>query len=171
MIDPEKRKWNGEYNHRGDKRGCTGTHGMSGTRIYECWTDMKRRCYNTKNKRYQNYGGRGIEVCDEWRNDFRAFHDWAMRHGYTDDLTLDRIDVNDNYHPSNCRWLSRAEQMRNTTKNHYITAFGETKTMTEWSEIYGVHRDVIKDRLNKLHWGAEEAISLPTLPMGGKRKK
>ena len=166
-----KRVWNGSYNHRGDKRGCTETHGQTGTRLYECWTDMKRRCYNENNKRYANYGGRGIEVCDEWRTDFKNFYDWAMSNGYSDNLTLDRRDVNDHYNPHNCRWSTRKEQARNTTRNHYIEAFGETKTMAEWAEIYGIHHDVIKDRLNKLHWSPEEAISLPVLPMGGKRKK
>lgn len=169
--DGIKRTWNGNYNYRGDKRGCTKTHCLSGTRIYSCWTDMKRRCYNPKNKRYDNYGGRGISVCEEWRNDFKAFYDWAMANGYTDELTLDRINVDKNYEPTNCRWASQVEQMRNTTRNRYLTAFGETKTTAEWSEIFGVRQDVIKDRLNKLHWDVEEAISLPTLPMGGKRKK
>lgn len=169
--DKIKRTWNGNLNHRGDKRGCTTTHGMTGTRLYECWTDMKRRCYNPRNKRYDKYGGRGVRVCDEWRDNPNTFFDWALSHGYTDELTLDRIDVNGNYEPSNCRWATRMEQMVNTTRNHYITAFGETKTMSEWARIFNVSPDLIKDRINKLHWDPEEAVSLPALPMGGKRKK
>ena len=169
--DKIKRTWNGTLNYRGDRRGCTCTHGLSKTRLYECWTDMKKRCYNEKNKRYSNYGGRGICVCDEWRTDFMAFNDWAMTHGYSDDLTLDRIDVNGNYDPDNCRWATRMEQMSNTSRNRYITAFGETKTMSEWARIFNISPDLIKDRIIKLHWDPEEAISLPALPMGGKRKK
>lgn len=170
-MNKKQRVWNGETNRRGDRRGCVITHGLSDTNLYQRWTDMKRRCYNPKNKRYSNYGARGIQVCEEWKSDFQAFYDWAMSNGYSDELTLDRIDVNGNYTPSNCRWSTLTEQMRNTTRNRYITAFGETKTVAEWSEIFNIHPDVIKDRLNKLHWDPEEAISLPTLPMGGKRKK
>lgn len=165
-----RREWNGKLNNRGDKRGCTITHGFTNTRIYECWTDMKRRCYNPKNKRFRNYGGRGIKVCDEWKTDFRAFCEWAMVAGYSEELTLDRIDVNADYSPSNCRWATKKEQARNTTRNHYVEAFGEIKTIAEWSEIFGVPQDVIKDRLNKLQWCGEEAVSTPKLKIGGKRK-
>ena len=166
-----ERKWNNKTNKRGDKRGCIITHGQTGTRLYESWTDMKKRCYNPKNKRFENYGGRGIEVCEEWRNDFSNFYDWANKNGYSDELTLDRIDINGNYTPDNCRWATSIQQQRNTTRNHYVTAFSETKTMAEWGEINGIRQDVIKDRLNKLHWDPEEAVSTPTLPKGAKRKK
>jgi hypothetical protein len=130
---------------------------------------MKRRCYNPKNKRYAQYGGRGISVCDEWKNDFTLFMEWAIRNGYTDELTLDRIDVNDNYKPENCKWSSRIEQMNNTTRNHYLTVNGETKTMSEWAREKGVSPDLIKDRITKLHWSEEEAVNTPRLRMGGKR--
>lgn len=164
-----RREWNGEYNHCGDKRGCSITHGLTKTKLYECWCGMKKRCYNPKDKRFSNYGARGIQVCDEWRNDFQAFYNWSMENGYSENLTIDRINVNDDYKPSNCRWTTRKVQANNTTRNHYVTAFGKTKTISEWSEIFGVKQDVIKDRLNKLHWNAEEAVSLKTLPVGGKR--
>lgn len=165
----ERRSWNGQFNHKGDRRGCVITHGGVGTRLYEIWCGMKKRCYNHKDKRFKNYGARGITVCDEWKSSFQAFHDWAMSHGYSDVLTIDRVDVNGHYCPENCRWVDAKIQQRNTTRNHFVTAFGETKTIAEWSEEKGINQGVIKDRLNKLHWTPEEAVSIKTLKIGGKR--
>lgn len=156
-------------NKNGDTRGCYITHGLSGTRIYNIWIDMKKRCYDTKNNRYNRYGGRGITVCDEWVHNFKGFYDWSMDNGYNDNLTIDRKDVNGNYEPNNCRWITMKEQQRNTSRNRYVTANGETKTIAEWSEITGISQDVIKDRLNKLHWSEQEAVAIPTMRMGGKR--
>lgn len=156
-------------NKHGDSRGCYITHGMSKTRLYGIWCDMKRRCNNPKNKRYDRYGGRGIRVCEEWANDFQAFHDWAMENGYTDALSIERKNVDGHYSPDNCTWITFAEQQRNTSRSRYVTAKGETKTIAEWAEITGIKPDVIKDRLNKLHWSEEDAVTIPTMRMGGKR--
>ena len=169
IADSVLRHESGSVNKNGDTRGCFITHGKSKTRLYNIWSDMKRRCYNPKNKRYNRYGGRGISVCDEWKDDFQAFYDWAIYNDYAEDLTIDRIDVNGNYEPNNCRWITWKEQQRNTSRNRFITVNGVTRTMTEWAEITGIHRDVIKDRLNKLHWTEEEAVTIPTMRMGGKR--
>ena len=88
-------------------------HGKWGSRLHRIWASMKTRCYNRKSRSYKWYGGRGITICDEWMNSFQAFYDWAMANGYRDDLSIDRIDVNGNYEPSNCRWITIIEQQKN----------------------------------------------------------
>lgn len=128
-IKKEQDKTNLTANHR---------HKMSGTRIYETWQDMKRRCYNKQNVRYNRYGGRGIKVCEEWLNNFQSFYDWAIRNGYSDDLTIDRIDNDGNYEPSNCRWSTVKEQCNNRSSNINITIGNATKSLMSWCEIFNV---------------------------------
>ncbi len=90
------------------------THGMTNTRIYRTWYDFRNRCNNKNNKQYKDYGGRGIKVCTDWNNDFVSFYDWAMKNGYSNNLTIDRINNDGNYEPSNCRWTTQIVQSRNT---------------------------------------------------------
>lgn len=142
------------------------THGLSKTRLYTIWHSMKCRCHYPATNQYKNYGGRGIEICDEWEKGFLPFYNWAMSNGYKDDLTLDRINVNGNYEPSNCKWSTKKEQGRNTTANRFITYKGETKTLTEWCEIYNINIVTLSDRL-KTGMTFEEAVSKPVYKSGG----
>lgn len=116
-------------------------------RIYKIWDGMKQRCYGTTCKDYPRYGGRGIIICDEWHLDFNKFQDWALQNGYSDDLTLDRIDVNGNYEPNNCRWVLPKTQSRNMRTNKNITYKGETHCIAEWAEITGIPRKCLEYRV------------------------
>ena len=128
--------------------GCTRTerivnmnyeHGQSNSSLYRRWQHMKDRCYNPNDKRYKNYGRRGIKVCDEWLNYFENFYNWAINNGYQEGLTIDRIDVNGNYEPSNCRWADMETQSNNRTTNINITYQGQTKTLKQWCDIYNLN--------------------------------
>lgn len=112
------------------------THGDSKSRLYACWSDMKSRCYRLKDKYYNDYGGRGIKVCDEWIHNYAEFKNWALKNGYKENLTIDRINVNDDYKPSNCRWITIAEQACNKRNTRKIYLKGIGKTASEWSKIF-----------------------------------
>ncbi|MBO5939647.1 MAG: hypothetical protein J6R18_00430 [Kiritimatiellae bacterium] len=127
---------------------------------------MVERCTQNR-ERYKHYHGKGIRVCDEWRHDFTAFRDWALKNGYSDKLSIDRIDVNGNYEPSNCRWVTLRQQMNNRTTSVRITAFGETLTIAEWVRKTGINEGTLRTRLYRLHWTPEKALSTTT----NKRKK
>ena len=130
------------------------------TRIYESWHQMKKRCNNPKDHNYKNYGGRGISVCEGWDR-YENFRDWALGNGYNDELTLDRIDVDGNYEPSNCRWADAITQGNNRRTNRYVEYQGETHTISEWSRVIGISHDVIAGRLNR-GWSIEDALTKPT---------
>ena len=136
-------------------------HGLTDTRLFRIWTNVKTRCYNKKSKFYKNYGGRGIVICNEWKNNFNSFYNWAMSNGYQDDLTIDRIDVNENYEPSNCRWVDIKTQQRNRGNNYLIKYNGEEHCVTEWGRILGINYGTILYRLKKLKWSIRKAFTEP----------
>ena len=149
--------------------GCSNPnykHGLTKTNLYRTWSNAKSRCQDVNSQSYKHYGGRGIKVCDEWRDNFQAFYDWAMANGYKEGLTLDRIDNNKGYSPKNCRWTSVKEQSNNRRSNRYLVFRGERKTISQWADTIGVNQETLYKRL--VHgWSIERALSTPTR----KRKK
>src|SRR5206468_9297058 len=104
-------------------------HGMKGTRLYTIWKGMRYRCLNPNNCNYHNYGGKGIAVCEEWQSSFLSFYNWSMENGYSDTLSIDRIDNNGNYEPSNCKWSNHSEQQINRSIATSFTHNGKTQTL------------------------------------------
>ena len=161
---------NGRYLRNGTTKDC-GNHKpfsyrLTYPRLYRIWMNMRQRCNNPKNERIEDYGGRGIKVCDEWNNSFQTFADWALQNGYTDELTIDRIDVNGNYCPDNCQWITAFEQMSNMRDNFNVTYKGETHTLSEWQRRMGFCYSTMMYRL-KNGWTVEEAFEIPI----GQRRK
>lgn len=128
--------------------------------VYDIWYTMLRRCENPNNSAYKYYGGRGIAVCEEW-HDVQVFIDWALANGWKRGLTIDRIDNDGNYEPSNCRWATPKEQARNRRSNHLIAFNGKTQCLTDWAEETGVKWQTLVSRIDTLHWPIERALTEP----------
>lgn len=126
-----------------------GVHQGRRTRLYRIWTNMKTRCYNPRSPGYNDYGGRGIRICDEWRYDFAAFRDWALANGYSDRLSIERIDYNGNYEPNNCKWVGLEMQSKNRRGNRFITICGETRTLKEWCRALGLNYKTVHSRISR----------------------
>jgi hypothetical protein len=129
-------------------------------RLYNEWKSMKQRCYNQNTNRYYRYGGRGVTVCKEWMDSYIAFREWAINNGYDDMLTIDRIDVNGNYCPENCRWVSIATQNRNKSNNVWIEFNGERHVVADWAKIKGLSIKLLEGRLYD-GWSVERALNTP----------
>lgn len=140
------------------------THGKSKTDLYKVWRAIRNRCFNSKTKDYKNYGDRGISLCEGWANSFENFYEWSINNGYEKGLTIDRIDNNENYRPTNCRWVERKVQNNNRRNNHFIEIDGVTKTLAEWSECTGINRKTIQSRI-AYGWEGKDLI-LPTKGRG-----
>lgn len=128
-------------------RTMMSTHGLSKTKLYKTWAGMKERCYNPNNKNYSIYGGRGIKICKEWLEDFINFYEWAIKNGYTEKLTIDRIDVNGNYEPSDCRWATQREQCNNWRRNIIIDYKGHHGTIAEVARELNIKYTTLYQRL------------------------
>jgi hypothetical protein len=135
-------------------------HG-SKTRLYRIWCGMKARCYYPKSIGYKNYMGKGIVVCDEWKNDYVQFRDWSLANGYNEKMTLDRIDSKGNYEPSNCRWTTYKEQANNTSRSVRISYKGNTHTISEWADIVGINASCLRQRIIIRKWPIEKAFTTP----------
>ena len=136
------------------------THNMSNTRPYKIWVDMKKRCSNKKHWAFGHYGGRGIKVCDEWQ-EFLPFYEWSMANGYADNLTIDRIDNDGDYRPSNCRWATRKEQANNKSNNTIYEVDGKKHTIRKLSDLYGISYGTLSSRIRSYGWSVEKAVSTP----------
>jgi len=137
-------------------------HGMNrrGERhpVYGVWAAILTRCENPNHKQYKDYGGRGIKVCDEW-HDAQVFIDWALANNWRKSLTLDRVNNDGNYEPSNCHWVTRKENNRNKRSNRLITFDGKTQTMAEWAEELNISYHALKHRISRYHWPIERALT------------
>ena len=134
-------------------------HGGKGTKLYQIWCGIKRRCYKPSCKSYSHYGGRGITMCEDWKDDYSVFKEWALSNGYEDGLSIDRIDNNKGYYPENCRWATIKEQNSNKRTTLRIQYKGETKTLQEWAKILGMKSHTLYHRVCRVGWSVERAFT------------
>lgn len=144
--------------HRDRASATSRTHGQSKTRLYKIWSNMQQRCNNPKSDWYHLYGGNGVTVCDEWRV-FKQFYEWAKVTGYSDSLSIDRIDNTKGYSPDNCRWATPQEQTDNRQCCRYVTHNGKRQTIKAWAKETGIHYNTLRERFNR-GWSAEKALTI-----------
>lgn len=139
-------------------------HKLCGTSLYHVYWNMKKRCYNESCDHYQWYGKEGKTICDEWleKDGFSNFVDWALANGYKKGLQIDRIDNSVGYSPENCRWVTPSKNCRNKRNNHYITIQDETKTLSDWCDLYNVSFSLVSSRLSR-GWDPLKALTTPKL--------
>lgn len=140
-------------------------HGKYGTSIYNVWNAMVQRCSNPNQPSFKNYGGRDIQVCDEWKT-FESFYEWAKRSGYVEGIargecTIERIDVNGNYCHTNCKWVNMQEQANNKRTNRRLLHNGECKTLAQWARALNISYSCLAQRINRLGWSVERALTTP----------
>lgn len=135
-------------------------HGLGNCRLNTIWHGMRTRCTNPKDYHFKRYGAKGIKVCDEWMNNFEAFYEWSVSHGYRDDLSIDRINPYGDYEPNNCRWVDNITQQNNKTNNHYIVFNGKKQSASMWARELGIDVSLIYNRL-KRGWSVEDTLTIP----------
>jgi len=140
-------------------------HGLCYHPLFRVWGGMKDRCYYEGCCSFKYYGARGITVCDEWKNDFKAFYDWAIGNGYIKGLTIERKNRHGNYEPSNCCWATMKVQNRNCSRNHLVTYQGRTMPLVSWCDELHLSYSVVNQRLTKLNWTPKEAFQTPVRKM------
>ena len=146
-------------------------HGGKNTRLYNIWRDMKERCYNPQNPSYIYYGNKNVSICNEWLNDFGKFRCWAKENGYAKNLTIDRIDVDGDYCPENCRWTDMFTQENNRTNNIKIFYNGKEYTLLQLSQISVVSYKTLHQRLFMYKWDVEKAVTTPSRIKKRNKKK
>lgn len=175
-----RRDVSGQLLRNGESRSCgcafpkgKQLHGDSDSKLYHAYKDMRDRCSNPRRVGYKDYGARGIVVAECWRHDYIAFREWAMKAGYQDGLTIERKDVDGPYSPDNCCWIPRSEQNWNRTDTFRLTAFGETKTLREWTldTRCRVSYGTLHSRLYSCGWASEKAIATPPTKLWSGRFK
>lgn len=140
---------------------CIEKYGVKYSRLYNIWNGIKERCLNENNRDYNTYGGRGITICAEWKDDFEKFARWSMENGYREDLSLGRINNNKGYRPSNCRWTDHKTLINNRSNTVFFTIGDETKSLTDWCNQYGAKRDIVYARVKNLGWDPIDALTTP----------
>ena len=145
---------------------ATTKHGLSGgkqntNRIYRIWRNMKSRCLNSNTPKFKNHGGRGVFICREWL-DFENFYNWAIQNGYADNLTLERINNNEGYYPTNCEWTTYKKQNFNKRVNRIVTYRNESRPLMEWSNLLGFKFSTLWARLYQYNWSIDKAFEIPT---------
>ena len=159
----------------GDVKSCGciqpnyGKH-VIGTRLYSIWKAMRKRCSNPNDYSWRIYGGKGIKVCDDWMNSFEAFKSWSLENGYSDDLSIDRINSCGDYEPSNCRWATPYQQANNTSRNRVIEWNGEKLTAAQWDRRLGFSRGTVSRRID-CGWSLERAMTQPQKTTTAKKNK
>lgn len=137
-------------------------HNKSDTKLYKIWSSIKQRCFYEKSTNYKNYGGRGISICKEWKDNFQSFYDWSISSGYKEGLSIDRVDVNGIYCPENCRWATIIEQSNNKRNNVIIEFNGVKKPLNYWEQKTGLSREIIYKRIRR-GWEVKDALSKPKM--------
>lgn len=138
-------------------------NGLSKHPLYKVWKNMIDRVYRKDTHIFKYYGGRGIIVCDEWRNDFLKFYDWALHNGWREGLEIDRIDTDGNYAPENCRWVTRKENIINRRNTLRLEYQGRIQTLDEWCEELGLDKKSIYYRIHYAKWPVDKALSYPII--------